>query len=275
MAEHELKTWRSVFGDVLDGSKTFELRKDDRGFAVGDTLVLREWDMHEERYTGRQCERRVTYILRGKGDGHADRGSGFGLPSGMVIMSLESSTPMPSAARFRVQEADGEFQARGPWRKTREEAKADFPEPRALPSSSSAARAAYLAYETAWRRVHPEDFAWPNEPPDPWERLTDLEKGAWVAAVDAAGNRSIDWESLLRALVDAIDTTAFSTMAPTHVAVRLLNARTAIESATPFTRPAEQCPDWPGHPHDWEAGGGCTRCDARRDGVALAKGISK
>jgi hypothetical protein len=38
---HELKTWPGPFQAIVDGSKRFELHKDDRGFAVGDTLWLR------------------------------------------------------------------------------------------------------------------------------------------------------------------------------------------------------------------------------------------
>lgn len=40
------------FRAVTDGRKTFELRKDDRGFSVGDHLVLAEWD--GEDFTGRE-----------------------------------------------------------------------------------------------------------------------------------------------------------------------------------------------------------------------------
>lgn len=70
MKTHELKTWPAYFEAVLDGSKTFEVRKDDRGFQVGDTLVLQEWKKKpfpsfEGDYTGRECKRTVTYILRG------------------------------------------------------------------------------------------------------------------------------------------------------------------------------------------------------------------
>jgi len=38
---HELKTDPFVFDEVQAGDKTFEIRKDDRGFRVGDTLVLK------------------------------------------------------------------------------------------------------------------------------------------------------------------------------------------------------------------------------------------
>ena len=42
MQTHELKTWPEYFEAVKDGTKNFELRKDDRGFKAGDHLVLAE-----------------------------------------------------------------------------------------------------------------------------------------------------------------------------------------------------------------------------------------
>lgn len=62
--EHELKTWPEYLGPVVSGLKTFEYRIDDRGFAVGDTLLLREWDPSGEEYTGRSVRVRITYIFR-------------------------------------------------------------------------------------------------------------------------------------------------------------------------------------------------------------------
>lgn len=42
--KHELKIWPQYFSRVIDGSKTFEVRKNDRGFQPGDEVVLREYD---------------------------------------------------------------------------------------------------------------------------------------------------------------------------------------------------------------------------------------
>lgn len=40
---HELKTWPEFYRAVQDNKKTFELRYDDRRYAVGDELLLREF----------------------------------------------------------------------------------------------------------------------------------------------------------------------------------------------------------------------------------------
>lgn len=60
---HELKLSSKHFDSVRDGSKAFELRFDDRNYAVGDILVLREFE--NRKYTGRVCWREVTYKLCG------------------------------------------------------------------------------------------------------------------------------------------------------------------------------------------------------------------
>jgi hypothetical protein len=79
MATHELKTWPGPFQAVRDRVKRFEWRLNDRDFAVGDTLVLREWDQRARRYTGEAEAHRVTYILT----------EGFGIPDGYCVMSIE------------------------------------------------------------------------------------------------------------------------------------------------------------------------------------------
>lgn len=67
--QHKLKIWPEYFGPVISGEKTFEVRKNDRDFKIGDTLVLEEYvvDYIWERsyYTGRTVKVEVTYILDG------------------------------------------------------------------------------------------------------------------------------------------------------------------------------------------------------------------
>lgn len=63
MNKHELKTLPEYFQAVWDGSKTFEVRKNDRDFQVGDMLVLLEWDPIKDEWTGSGVCKRVTYIL--------------------------------------------------------------------------------------------------------------------------------------------------------------------------------------------------------------------
>lgn len=50
---HDLKCWREFFDAIERGDKTFEIRKDDRGFAVGDTLRLWRWCPHNATYVTR------------------------------------------------------------------------------------------------------------------------------------------------------------------------------------------------------------------------------
>jgi hypothetical protein len=62
---HELKTWPEFFTPVIEGRKTAEYRKDDRGFHLGDTIWLREWEPSTEEYTGREACAIVTHITGG------------------------------------------------------------------------------------------------------------------------------------------------------------------------------------------------------------------
>ena len=64
MSTHDLKTWPVFFEAIASGAKTFEIRKDDRPYFVGDVLNLQEWDPLTGRYTGRVAVRDVTYIAR-------------------------------------------------------------------------------------------------------------------------------------------------------------------------------------------------------------------
>ncbi len=82
---HHLKTWQGFYGAVLDGSKRFEIRRDDRGFMVGDLLVLQEYDVDRNEPTGRECRVRITYYLPG-GE------FGFGVQDGFCALGIEPVT---------------------------------------------------------------------------------------------------------------------------------------------------------------------------------------
>ena len=77
---HELKTWPEYFKDVAAGIKTFELRKNDRDFQVGDELVLKEYDPKEDKYSGRYRTVLVMNVFRGDGT--------WGLMEGYCIMDI-------------------------------------------------------------------------------------------------------------------------------------------------------------------------------------------
>ena len=65
MTRHTLKTWPEYFGPVWDRTKTFEVRKNDRNYQVGDELLLREYDLLSDEYSGRHIACEVTYLLDG------------------------------------------------------------------------------------------------------------------------------------------------------------------------------------------------------------------
>lgn len=82
MRVHHLKTQQPWYDQLVRGEKIFELRRDDRNYAVGDLLFLHEWS--EEKGWGTAaflCA--VCGILRGPI---------FGLAEGWVILSYRILT---------------------------------------------------------------------------------------------------------------------------------------------------------------------------------------
>jgi hypothetical protein len=80
MTEHRLKTWPDAFEEVWARRKAYELRRDDRGFELGDSLLLQEWDPATMKYSGRWIRADVTYVTR--------PGDFPGVEEGFCIMSL-------------------------------------------------------------------------------------------------------------------------------------------------------------------------------------------
>ncbi|MDE6607071.1 MAG: DUF3850 domain-containing protein [Lachnospiraceae bacterium] len=78
-AFHELKIDTKYYADVVRGLKTFELRKMDRDYKIGDMLVLYEFD--REIFTGRMFTVKIVYILKDVPE--------YGLIDGYGILGIE------------------------------------------------------------------------------------------------------------------------------------------------------------------------------------------
>jgi len=85
---HELKTWPESFRAVKHGIKTFEVRKDDRNFQVGDYLILKEYDPEKKTYSGDYIKVRVNYAVTGLGLAKY----GHKVDPEIVIMSIAIAT---------------------------------------------------------------------------------------------------------------------------------------------------------------------------------------
>ena len=86
---HELKTHPQFFSMIVAGTKTFEVRKDDRDFKLGDELLLKEYTpmgfygdgVNDGKYSGRILHRRIDYILKG---------GQFGIEKGYAVLAISS-----------------------------------------------------------------------------------------------------------------------------------------------------------------------------------------
>ena len=97
---HILKCWPESFRAVVAGTKTYEVRKDDRGYMVGDYLRLDEYEPHQipwedspgfwmqhskeenygTHYTDEEQWVRVT---------HKTPGGSWGLPPDVCVLGIE------------------------------------------------------------------------------------------------------------------------------------------------------------------------------------------
>lgn len=78
MKKHALKTYTIPFDAQWIGVKTYEYRKNDRDFQVGDLLMLYEWAMSDTE-TGRCIDAVITHI---------GKGPDFGIRKNYCIMSI-------------------------------------------------------------------------------------------------------------------------------------------------------------------------------------------
>jgi hypothetical protein len=86
---HELKSEPGPFSAVWDGRKLAEVRNDDRGFIVGQLIILREMEGPqpvggEPVYTGRYLAAEITHITK------CDQWMGLAA-GGFVVLSIKVS----------------------------------------------------------------------------------------------------------------------------------------------------------------------------------------
>lgn len=92
---HDVKLGTTFFDDVKTGRKTFELRKNDRGYKEGDTIVLHEYK--DGTTTGRTITKKIVYMLE----------DFTGLEDGYCILGLgEVEETLREAAAGAGQDAD-------------------------------------------------------------------------------------------------------------------------------------------------------------------------
>jgi len=92
MTTHEVKCWPEFFGPIALGIKTFDLRRNDRDYKVGDFIKLKEWNPVPGEYTGDVCVKRIVYILDATGPTPEPLPQPkWGLERGYCILSLADS----------------------------------------------------------------------------------------------------------------------------------------------------------------------------------------
>lgn len=91
---HGLKVQTQFWADLWEFRTTAQLRQDDRQYRVGDVLLLREYNP-QFGYTGMNCKRRVTHILR-----HED--VPYGVRRGWCILSTAKIDTRSSEETFRA-----------------------------------------------------------------------------------------------------------------------------------------------------------------------------
>lgn len=84
---HTLKTWPEPFDAISRGLKTYEIRRNDRDFKVGDVLILHEWDPSIKAYSRRLAVRSVTYMTQG---------GEWGLPDNLCVLGLRPIDHAPA-----------------------------------------------------------------------------------------------------------------------------------------------------------------------------------
>lgn len=95
--QHVLKIHHAPLADLLSGAKTAEVRRNDRGFQVGDTVRLMEVNPETLNWTGRpDLVRTISHIQ-----------TGYGLPDGLCVLSYAQAEQQEAGHGHVTPRADG------------------------------------------------------------------------------------------------------------------------------------------------------------------------
>ena len=86
--DHIIKSWSMFFTDIISGERTSDIRLNDRRYAVGDRMILEEFNPVTNTYTGRVHAVRITYMQQNKSNPCAI--SRDALKDGYVVLSIKS-----------------------------------------------------------------------------------------------------------------------------------------------------------------------------------------
>lgn len=84
---HGLKCLSQFFDAIVSGTKTSEVRRDDRGYQVGDVMILNRINGEFPEILDPQCTPVVCEIT------HVLRGEEWGIVKGFVVLSFKKLTP--------------------------------------------------------------------------------------------------------------------------------------------------------------------------------------
>jgi hypothetical protein len=76
---HVLKCWPAPFAAIANGSKRHEVRVNDRYFAEGERVILREYNPTTGTYSGKELNAII---------GHVSPGGSWGLPPTLCAFTL-------------------------------------------------------------------------------------------------------------------------------------------------------------------------------------------
>lgn len=84
---HTVKSWSMFYCDIIAGTRTSDIRLNDRRYAVGDFMLLREFDPVKQLYTGRSETVLITYLQNSKSNPCAI--SNLALSDDYVVLSIK------------------------------------------------------------------------------------------------------------------------------------------------------------------------------------------